>query len=113
VNQAPQLPLLGRASLTVTHAGLNTVLESLAQGVPQVAIPVSYDQPGVAARIAHHGTGLVGSLDGLAAPRARGAPARGARQSFLPEERAPNPERHPAHRRALARGRTVGSGPGC
>jgi len=68
VNQAPQLPLLGRASLTVTHAGLNTVLESLAQGVPQVAIPVSYDQPGVAARIAHHGTGLVGSLDGLTTP---------------------------------------------
>ena len=32
--------------LTVTHAGLNTVLESLARGVPQVAIPVSYDQPG-------------------------------------------------------------------
>lgn len=68
VNQAPQLPLLERASLTVTHAGLNTVLESLARGVPQVAIPVSYDQPGVAARIAHHGTGLVASLDGLTAP---------------------------------------------
>jgi UDP:flavonoid glycosyltransferase YjiC (YdhE family) len=32
-----------------------------------VAIPVSYDQPGVAARIAHHGTGLVASLDGLTA----------------------------------------------
>jgi MGT family glycosyltransferase len=67
VNQAPQLPLLERASLTVTHAGLNTVLESLARGIPQVAIPVSYDQPGVAARIAHHGTGLVASLDGLTA----------------------------------------------
>jgi hypothetical protein len=35
------------------HAGLNTVLESLAQGVPQLAIPITYDQPGVAARIAH------------------------------------------------------------
>jgi UDP:flavonoid glycosyltransferase YjiC (YdhE family) len=38
---------------------------SLAQGVPQVAIPVSFDQPGIAARIAHHKTGLVASLDKL------------------------------------------------
>ncbi len=68
VNHAPQLSLLGQASLCVTHAGLNTVLESLAQGVPQVAIPVSFEQPGIAARIAHHGTGLVASLDGLTAP---------------------------------------------
>ena len=46
---------------------MNTVLESLAQGVPQVAIPVTYDQPGVAARIAHHKTGVVTSLDKLTA----------------------------------------------
>jgi UDP:flavonoid glycosyltransferase YjiC (YdhE family) len=47
-----------RASVCITHAGLNTVLESLAQGVPQVAIPVTVDQPGVAARIAQKKTGL-------------------------------------------------------
>jgi len=52
------LELLKRASVCITHAGLNTVLESLAQGVPQVAIPVTVDQPGVAARIAHKKTGL-------------------------------------------------------
>ena len=52
-----------------TDAGLNTVLESLAQGVPQVAIPVTYDQPGVAARIAHRQTGVVTSLDKLSAHR--------------------------------------------
>jgi zeaxanthin glucosyltransferase len=46
---------------------LNTVLESLAQGVPQVAIPVTFDQPGVAARIAHNKTGVVTSLDKLTA----------------------------------------------
>jgi UDP:flavonoid glycosyltransferase YjiC (YdhE family) len=33
-------------------------LEALAQGVPQVAIPVTVDQPGVAARIAEKKTGL-------------------------------------------------------
>jgi MGT family glycosyltransferase len=53
----PQIALLGRAALCVTHAGLNTALESLAQGVPMVAIPIGFDQPGVAARIAHHGVG--------------------------------------------------------
>jgi zeaxanthin glucosyltransferase len=67
VQRAPQLDLLKRASVCITHAGLNTVLESLAQGVPQVAIPVAYDQPGVAARIAHHRTGVVTSLDKLTA----------------------------------------------
>jgi zeaxanthin glucosyltransferase len=56
VKRAPQLELLKQASVCITHAGLNTVLESLAQGIPQVAIPVTYDQPGVAARIAHKQT---------------------------------------------------------
>jgi MGT family glycosyltransferase len=67
VKRAPQLELLKRASVCVTHAGLNTVLEALAQGVPQVAIPVTFDQPGVAARIACKQTGLVTSLDKLSA----------------------------------------------
>jgi zeaxanthin glucosyltransferase len=57
VSAAPQIELLKRASLCITHAGLNTTLESLAQGVPMVAIPIGYEQPGVAARIAHHGVG--------------------------------------------------------
>ena len=65
VQRAPQLALLKRASVCITHAGLNTVLESLAQGIAQIAIPVSYDQPGVAARVAHRQTGLVTSLDKL------------------------------------------------
>ena len=43
------------------------MLESLAQGVPQVAIPVTFDQPGVAARIAEKQTGVVTSLDKLTA----------------------------------------------
>jgi zeaxanthin glucosyltransferase len=65
VRQAPQLELLEKASVCITHAGLNTVLESLAQGVPQLAIPVGFDQPGVAARIAYRRTGVVTSLDKL------------------------------------------------
>jgi len=57
VNNAPQLELLKRSALCITHSGLNTALESLTQGVPMVAIPVAHDQPGVAARIAYTKTG--------------------------------------------------------
>jgi MGT family glycosyltransferase len=57
VRSAPQTELLKRAELCITHAGLNTALESLAEGVPMVAIPIGYEQPGVACRIAYHGVG--------------------------------------------------------
>jgi MGT family glycosyltransferase len=65
VNKAPQSELLKRASVCITHAGLNTVLESLAHGVPQVAIPITFDQPGVAARVAAKRTGLTTQFDKL------------------------------------------------
>jgi zeaxanthin glucosyltransferase len=54
---APQVELLEGAALTITHGGLNTTLESLAAGVPLVAIPINFDQFGVAARIRWTGTG--------------------------------------------------------
>jgi MGT family glycosyltransferase len=57
VRYAPQLELLERVSLCITHAGMNTTLESLSQGVPMVAVPVTNDQPGVAARIHWLGVG--------------------------------------------------------
>jgi len=59
VRFAPQLEVVKRAALVITHAGLNTVLESLAEGVPLVCIPLGNDQPGVAARVAAKGAGLV------------------------------------------------------
>jgi zeaxanthin glucosyltransferase len=72
VRSAPQIELLKRAALCITHAGLNTTLESLAHGVPMVAIPIGYDQPGVAARIAHHGAGEFIEVDELTTDRLRG-----------------------------------------
>jgi zeaxanthin glucosyltransferase len=65
VDQAPQLELLKRSALCITHAGLNTALESLSQGVPMVAIPIGYDQFGVALRIAYHGVGESLEMDNL------------------------------------------------
>jgi MGT family glycosyltransferase len=69
VTSAPQIELLKRATLCITHAGLNTALESLGQGVPMVAIPIAYDQPGVAARIAHHGVGEFVGVEEVTADR--------------------------------------------
>jgi len=57
VQYAPQLELLQRAALCISHGGLNTVLESLIHGVPIVAIPLTNDHPGTAARIAYTHTG--------------------------------------------------------
>jgi MGT family glycosyltransferase len=62
VDFAPQLQLLDRAALLITHGGVNTVLESLSRGVPMVALPWRVDQPGMGARIMHSGAGLCGSF---------------------------------------------------
>jgi len=57
VAYAPQLELLRRASLTLTHGGLNTVLDSLACGVPLLVIPLTYEQPAIAQRVRWVGAG--------------------------------------------------------
>ena len=73
VRYAPQLELLKSTSAVITHAGLNTVLESLAEGVPLIAIPQGNDQPGVAARVAARGAGIVIPRRNLNAKRLREA----------------------------------------
>lgn len=76
VGFAPQLDLIKRSALCITHAGLNTALECLTEGVPMVAIPVTNDQPGVAARIKYRGAGEVVPLGSLTADRLRAAVRR-------------------------------------
>jgi UDP:flavonoid glycosyltransferase YjiC (YdhE family) len=73
---APQLHLLDRATLAITHAGLNTALESLARGVPMVAIPITNDQPGVARRLEWLGLAEVVLPGRLTASRLRQAVER-------------------------------------
>jgi MGT family glycosyltransferase len=70
---APQLALLRRAALSITHAGLNTALESLSFGLPMVAIPITNDQPGVASRLAYLGVAEVVQPRHLTASRLRAA----------------------------------------
>ena len=59
VNYAPQLDLLSRAAMTITHCGMNTTQQSLFFGVPLIGIPLTHDQPAIAARLARTGAGIV------------------------------------------------------
>jgi zeaxanthin glucosyltransferase len=69
VRYAPQLEIIKRCAAVITHAGLNTTLESLSEGVPLVCVPLGNDQPGVAARVAARGAGVVISRRKLSVPR--------------------------------------------
>jgi zeaxanthin glucosyltransferase len=62
VEYAPQPDILAHASLTITHAGMNTILDSLSYGVPLIAIPITFEQPGNGARICSTRVGKVLSL---------------------------------------------------
>jgi zeaxanthin glucosyltransferase len=73
VGYAPQLELVKRSALTISHGGLNTALESLAWGVPMVVLPVAYDQPGVGARVEWSGVGRSIPVGRLTVDRLRDA----------------------------------------
>lgn len=53
----PLASVMRRADLCITHGGMNTVMDALKAGVPLLAIPIAFDQPGIAGRIVHHGVG--------------------------------------------------------
>lgn len=71
VDFAPQLALLDKAAMLITHAGVNTVLEALCRGVPMVALPRISDQQGMGARVAHTGVGLLASFQHCTAEELR------------------------------------------
>jgi MGT family glycosyltransferase len=73
VGYAPQLDLIRQSALTISHGGLNTTLESLAWGVPMVVLPVTYDQPGVGARVEQSGVGTSIPVGRLTVDRLRDA----------------------------------------
>jgi UDP:flavonoid glycosyltransferase YjiC (YdhE family) len=47
----PQIEILKRASLFITHAGMNSTSETIHYGVPVICLPIMGDQPLVALRI--------------------------------------------------------------
>lgn len=54
---ADQHAVLSKARAVITHGGLNTVVDAVQSATPMLAVPLAFDQPGVAARIVHHGIG--------------------------------------------------------
>lgn len=58
LSHVPGRWLLGRAAVLVTHAAIGEIREAIAQHVPIIAVPQRRDQPGNAARVAHHGIGV-------------------------------------------------------
>src|SRR5262249_2809090 len=68
-----QLDLIRHSALTISHGGLNTALESLACRVPMVVLPVTYDQPGVGARVEWAGVGRSIPIGRLTLGRRRAA----------------------------------------
>jgi MGT family glycosyltransferase len=56
-SSVPQLELLARASLAVSHGGMNSVQESLLHGVPVIAVPQQPEQACVARQLVRLGAG--------------------------------------------------------
>ena len=55
----PQLDLLARVDLFVTHGGMNSVSEGLYYGVPLVVVPQQLEQALNGRQAARHGAGIV------------------------------------------------------
>jgi MGT family glycosyltransferase len=73
VGFAPQLELLERARVVVTHGGANTVMESLAYGIPILISPVCNDQTMQAFFLRRSGAGLELDLYGASPEAIRSA----------------------------------------
>lgn len=67
----PQFEVLSRGSLTITHGGMNTLMDSFTHGVPVIATPITFEQPGNAARVQWTGTGEVIPIAQLSSTRLR------------------------------------------
>lgn len=59
----PQIEVLAHADVCITYGGINTVHECLTQKVPLLVYPRFHDQPGVAARLVHHGLAHRGDVE--------------------------------------------------
>jgi zeaxanthin glucosyltransferase len=89
VPSVPMEALLPRLDAVISHGGMNTVTETLANGLPLVLAPIRHDQPVVAAQVAAAGAGIRVSFN-----RARPAQLREALVKVLDD---------PSYRRAAER----------
>jgi zeaxanthin glucosyltransferase len=73
VKDAPQLEILRKAEIVITHGGANTVFETLMEGKPMIALPRVFDQSAIAARLAWLKVAVVLPADRLTAGQIRSA----------------------------------------
>jgi len=59
MNSVPQLDVLKQADIFITHGGLNSVHESLLEGVPMIVIPQQVEQAIVARQVEKFGAGIL------------------------------------------------------
>jgi len=64
-NFVPQLEILKRTNIFISHGGFNSVSEALYYGVPVIAIPMVNDQYMTARRLVEIGSGMVLKMDEL------------------------------------------------
>lgn len=60
--RTPQLSLLRRSSVFITHGGFSSIREGILYGVPMLVFPGRHDQPGNAARVVYYGLGDRGNM---------------------------------------------------
>lgn len=72
----PQLEVLQRASIFITHGGMNSTMESLYYGVPMVVLPQMLEQELTARRIAELSLGIALDQENLTAEQLREAVGR-------------------------------------
>lgn len=58
VKKCNQIQLIQQADVVITHGGLGTIKECIANHKPMLVVPFTYDQPGNGARVERIGLGL-------------------------------------------------------
>lgn len=81
----PQLEILSHARVFVTHAGMNSTMESLYYGVPLVAVPQTQEQAVTAQRIADMGLGIAMNKEAVTVATLREAVERAATDEAIHE----------------------------
>ena len=63
VNETPQMAVLKKADLAITHGGLNSVKECIFFGVPMIVFPVTKEQSANAARVIFNKIGVAACIN--------------------------------------------------
>lgn len=61
-DRLPQLQILDRARVMITHCGLHSLMECATRGVAMIGFPLGFDQFGNSARVVYHGLGVRGDF---------------------------------------------------